>query len=174
MNAPSRAILVPPRPNLGPEPLTGPGSLTGSWLFLGLVLGLVALLLGWRRVRVKTRRGEPRVALTALLDRTPDSPRVEMVAWSEAVREALVVRFGPAWRAKTTEEMAADSTLLDALGPERTGELVRFLKVADHAKFAVRGGPLADAQSDAWRSWVAVFVSESASAAGASSRIKGK
>ncbi len=174
MKTPSRAVLVPPRPNLGPEPLTGPESVAGTWLALGLVLGLVALLLGWRRLRVKARRVEPQAALAALLDRTPDSPRERMIAWSEAVREAVVVRFGPAWRAKTTEEMGADSTLLDALGPERTAELVRFLKASDRAKFAARDEPLADAQSDAWRLWVAVFVSESVSAEGASSRIKGK
>lgn len=59
-----------------------------------------------------------------------------MIAWSVALRESLAGRFGPSWRAKTTEEIATDPRLSEALGDERTGRLLSFLAAADRAKFA--------------------------------------
>ena len=42
-----------------------------------------------------------------------------MAAWSTAIRAALAARFGGHWQARTTEEIAADPTLAEALGPSR-------------------------------------------------------
>jgi hypothetical protein len=64
------------------------------------------------------------------------SPRDQLIAGSEAVRQALAARFGPAWRAKTTEELADRPELAERLGAERTARLVALLEAADRAKFA--------------------------------------
>jgi hypothetical protein len=98
-----------------------------------------------------------------------------MAAWSIAVREALVARFGASWRARTTEEIAADATLAEALGPEPTARLVEFLSDADRAKFDDRDGlqpPVPDDLPD----WLIAFVAPTSNvpAAGARSRIIGK
>ena len=107
------------------------------------------------------------------------SRREQMAAWSTAIRAALGGRFGGHWHARTTEEIAADATLAERLGPEPAAELVRFLALADLAKFDDRDGlqpPLPD--PDLAPGWlVALAASPSPSsvpAAGARSRIKGK
>ena len=98
-----------------------------------------------------------------------------MAAWSSAIRAALAARFGGHWQARTTEEIAADLTLSERLGPEPTAELVQFLALADLAKFNDRDGlqpPLPDVAPE----WLVEFVASASSvpAAGAMSRIKGK
>lgn len=59
-----------------------------------------------------------------------------MIAWSLSIRESMADAFGSAWLAKTTEEIANDSTLVDAIGPEPAERLIAFLAEADRAKFA--------------------------------------
>lgn len=88
-----------------------------------------------------------------------------MIAWSGAVRDALSVRFGNVWLAKTTEEIAADPGLLLAIGAERLEWLVEFLREADRAKFSDTEHHLAYSDFEA----LAAFVAE----AGAMSTIKG-
>ncbi len=92
-----------------------------------------------------------------------------MIAWSVAVREALTTRFGPGWRAKTTEEIAADSSLTEALGPILAARVVQFLRAADRAKFADSDEPAVDPDFEG----LAALIPATAAAAGASSRIKG-
>jgi hypothetical protein len=100
-----------------------------------------------------------------------------MVAWAVAVREALVARFGPSWRAKTTEEIAEDHALAFALGVEDADRLLAFLGEADRAKFAAESGeswvPESYAMGD-WESWVATFIAPPAPEAGTSSKRTGK
>lgn len=106
------------------------------WIELGLALGLVlAAVLAWRVVRRRARRPAPAVR-PDLPGEGTESARERMIAWSVAIRESLAVRFGPAWRAKTTEEIAGDPRLAAALGAERTARLLEFLAAADRAKFA--------------------------------------
>lgn len=96
-----------------------------------------------------------------------------MAAYSAAVRSALAARFGAQWNARTTEEIADDATLAEAIGPERSAQLVEFLSLADRAKFDDREGvqsPLPDAAPE----WLAGFVASSVPEAGARSMIKGK
>ncbi|MGP0068996.1 MAG: hypothetical protein ACLQGP_36025 [Isosphaeraceae bacterium] len=136
MNDAVSAGLVPPRPNLGPEPWQAPEPMTRAYSALVvLVLLLIAALL-WRRYRrhaARTRRDPG--ASGALPDANP-TPRDRLVALSGSIRDALTVPFGNSCRAKTTEELAADSRLEQLLGDEELRELIRFLDQVDRLKFA--------------------------------------
>ncbi len=145
-----------------------------------VALAIALLLAGgsiwWIRRGLKRRR-LVKVA-TADPQRKAESASDPMIVWSEAVREALVARFGPGWRAKTTEEIAESPALIEGLGAERTTRLVRFLAEADRAKFSLNLNSTShstDQTPTQWEAWVADFVAACAgSAAGARSRIKGK
>jgi hypothetical protein len=167
------AALVPPRPNLGPEPLdeTRP-----PWALL-IGLGIAGSLLGswaWRRWRRPRRsRGLEPPGSPGSGESTAASTKEPIVAQATAARDALVARFGPAWRAKTTEEIAADPAPVEAFGTEMAERLVALFREADRAKFATarlsEAGPQR-ADADEWALWVAAFVAS----AGATSTIKGK
>jgi hypothetical protein len=58
------------------------------------------------------------------------------VAFSRSIRETLADQFGTAWRAKTTQELATEALLVEVLGREQLDELIRFLELVDHLKFA--------------------------------------
>ena len=126
--------LVPPCPNLGPEPWYEAQPVPGVLLVL-LMPGCV--LLGWffwrrlRRGRTRLKRGD-----RAPEDRPDATPRERLVALSNSIREAMTVQYGTTWRAKTTEELSADGLLVQAVGPEGFKELIRFLDQVDHIKFA--------------------------------------
>src|SRR5262249_5933290 len=91
-----------------------------------------------------------------------------LITWSSAVRTALAERFGPALRARTTEEIAADRTLAGQLGEESFERLGHFLASADRVKFAAE-----PSEDTAWEGWAREFVAGLA-AAGARSKITGK
>jgi hypothetical protein len=59
-----------------------------------------------------------------------------LVAFSSSIRETLANRYGTAWRAKTTQELATEDALVEMLGYEQLDELIRFLDFVDHLKFA--------------------------------------
>lgn len=158
--APGRpAALVPPHPNLGPEPFPEPGSV-GVWPWLtGLALaaGLFAGLLGSRRRRRATARARGGLSDTRL----PGSPAGGVVALAEAARAALVARFGEPWRTKTTEEIAADPAPAGAFGVETAATLIALLGEADRLKFSGGGSPGAGLQGEGgedWAAWVAGLV----------------
>ena len=175
MNPPSEAVLVPPRPNLGPEPPPGDPTTAAVVLAILLFSALTMTTAGLRLLRARRRRRAAR----------PDSPgpptgpfatrREQMAAWSAAVRDALAVRQGPQWRARTTEEIAADATLAATLGPALAARLVELLTLADRAKFDDVDG-LQPPWPDLATGWLVDFVAGSSTvpAAGARSRIKGK
>ena len=127
--------IVPPRPNLGPEPWVDPpgwARRSGPWLATS---GLLIALAWWRLERRRRLR-----ALRPMLDGSeevpppPDrTPRRRMIDASGAVRLALIEAFGPGFGSKTTEEIAADPGLQGRADIE---ELVAFLRLADRAKFA--------------------------------------
>lgn len=133
MNKPGGPRLVPPRPNLGPE----------SWSDArpSLVAVIVAVAMGgllitwllwrWRRKRTLRIRGDKKT-------QSPDdaTPQGRLVAFSRSIRETLADQFGTAWRAKTIQELATESLLFEALGREQLDELIRFLELVDHLKFA--------------------------------------
>jgi hypothetical protein len=127
--------LVPPRPNLGPEPWYEATRIPDVLLLLPLILGF--LLLCWlfwsmfRRRRMRLRQGD-----LAPEDRPDATPRERLVALSNSIRQALTVQYGTTWRAKTTEELSVDAQLVQAVGPDGLAELIRFLDQVDHIKFA--------------------------------------
>jgi hypothetical protein len=152
--------LVPPRPNLGPEPWVDDASFSSGVIAAGI---LASLLIAWGIWRIVRRRRGRSVRSVRAPRRQPDhSPRGQVVALSDSVREALIGQFGTAWRAKTTEELSADDKLEGALGREPLQELIRFLDQVDHIKFAPERGSQADLSLErnlaAWRPRVVDLV----------------
>jgi hypothetical protein len=80
------------------------------------------------------------------------------------VREALAARFGPSLRARTTEEIAADVAIRDAIGESHVESLIELLSTADHWKFApVPGNGRQEALLDdlsTWEAWHKKFLTE--------------
>ena len=72
-------------------------------------------------------------------------------------RETLAARFGLALRARTTEEIAEDSRLREALGEAHFDPLVRLLETADRWKFAslpsLIPGESSLAELSRWEEW---------------------
>ncbi len=134
MNELASRALVPPRPNLGPEPWADDPSIMRILVAIGAVAFLAIVWSSWRLIR--HRRAGSRRSGPAPGDQADATPRGQFVALSYSIRDALIGQFGTAWRAKTTEDLSADSQLERALGPELFQELIRFLDQVDHLKFA--------------------------------------
>jgi hypothetical protein len=83
------------------------------------------------------RRNRARSRSDRASNEAPDvTPRGRLVALSASTRQALTARFGATWRAKTTEELAAEPKLAEVLGPEPLKNLIEFLDRVDRLKFA--------------------------------------
>ncbi len=144
--------LVPPRPNLGPEPWPiHPNSFGGTIPVTLLVLLVVGLGLRVRR----GKRRKPREESSPLVESSQGdpSPREQLIATSNQIRNALFQAFGPSWRSKTTEEIGNDRSLIERLDPDDFGRLITFLILADRAKFA---GSEPESLDD-WTTWAAGF-----------------
>jgi hypothetical protein len=173
---PRKAVLVPPRPNLGPEPWPEAGSVVLALLavvFLIASLSLIGLIV-WL-LRKPRKRGWLRAARDVQANplNAPGSLRDQIIAHSHEIRAALATRFGASWRAMTTEEIADSPALADHLGPDRATRLVAFLRAADRAKFAGEddfGTPQLSLDSTG----IAELLSALRVEAGARSRINGK
>jgi len=102
-----------------------------------LAAGIPALaIIGWVIWRVARRRVARSVSGATAADQVDPTPRGRLVALANTTKNALAAQFGPTWRAKTTEELAADPVLAEVLGPEPLGELIEFLDGIDRLKFA--------------------------------------
>jgi hypothetical protein len=139
--------LVPPRPNLGPEPWTDPQTLRAA-PFAVLIVFLLAIataaLYGvWRRRR--RAHGDREKHLVAGARDGDGTARARLIGLSGSLREALVDRFGPSYRARTVEELFADTQLGDHLGAEKLELLARFLRQVDQLKFAPERAPREEA-----------------------------
>jgi hypothetical protein len=135
VNPANARALVPPRPNLGPEPWSEAGPIT---LYVAIATALTALLVGWivwtKLARARTRR---RARNSSSRQGPYDtSPRGRLVALSHSMRDVLADQFGAAWRAKTNEELSAEPLLLESLGHDQLQELIQFLVDIDRLKFA--------------------------------------
>jgi len=158
-------ILIPPRPNLGPEPFEK-SSRVDAWpvaaavAFVGIVLWLVL------------RRRARRIAgMTTAQPASGDTPADALHALADSVRAQLVLRFGDPWRARTTEQIAESAAVAEALGPESFHKLIEFLQAVDVVKYSGQEHGDSDAIRAEWSDWAAHFVTE---AAGARSAITGK
>lgn len=142
------APLLPPRPNLGPEPWRSPSGPGVEWLALIVVLLIIAAvgLALWRKAR-RDRSGRAGSISDRGASRDVGSLGDRRVSRAETLRDALIAAFGPSWGAKTTEEIAEEPELASRIGPERVGEVVALLTEADRAKFSggsIEGDPPGD------------------------------
>lgn len=169
------AVVLPPRPNLGPEPWSSFWSEHGEMLALGLAV--VVIVLGLYRIvrpaRFRRREGSEQWPT--------DSASTSLAFWSDRVRDRLSsVLDVPTLASWTTEQIAGHPSLVRHLGDERVQELVGFLRTVDRAKFAEI--PIAPNEEMAWLDWARSFVAEVDSTTGqaprdprgARSRITGK
>jgi len=127
-------VLTPPRPNLGPEPWRDEPA-SALWIWLALAAAACLTIATVRRRR--RTAGVPAFAQAEF----NESPEVRLVALSDGLRAVLAARLGPAIRARTTEEIAADPRLAGRLDAEDLGRLAVILGACDRVKFS---GPGAD------------------------------
>jgi hypothetical protein len=134
VNKPAGKGLMPPQPNLGPEAWSdaqfNPVGVIAAAALGGLLI--IACIL-WRRRRKMRSRNRSGHRPQTPHDATPQG---RLVAFSSSIRETLADRFGTAWRAKTTQDLAMENLLVEVLGREQLDELIRFLDLVDHLKFA--------------------------------------
>ncbi len=158
------AVLVPPRPNLAPEPME-PASSSGWWVLVCVVILLSAggLAIGTRRLKRKlsARRGARKTAHG--LPGPDVSERVRLLWCSTAIRAELARRFGALWAARTTEEIAARPELVETYGSEQAERLIAFLQAADLAKFRDADASPSGFQGADWEAWAVAFLDAGAS-----------
>jgi hypothetical protein len=163
LNQTSPRALVPPRPNLGPEPWSETRIDRELPLEVGLALalGLAGLLWIIRRRRVVRRR---LAVIEKQVSAHDDSPGAVLLSLAARVREDLAARFGPSLRARTTEEIAADAAIREALGSKNLEPLTHLLITADRWKFASEpGNGLEESMLDDlsnWEAWHKTFLAE--------------
>jgi len=134
VNPAAARTLVPPRPNLGPEPWSEPNPLAIYFVLGAILAGLFVVLFGWRRLgRLRAARADADLSSENPRD---TSPHGRLVALSQSLRTVLARQFGPAWRAKTNEELSAEPRLAEALGHDQLRELIQILNDIDLLKFA--------------------------------------
>jgi hypothetical protein len=164
------AVLVPPRPNLGPEPFET--SAPWRWAAGPAAVGLAVVAAAWwARSRRGTRR--PTTTVKEPMEATRPSPDEAILALADRAREALVSRFGESFRAKTTEEVAPNPDVVSSFDAETRERLAELLRHADLVKFAGRGvgvSPEDFTEAGQWAEWVEGFVV----VAGARSTTRGK
>ncbi|WP_165224911.1 hypothetical protein [Aquisphaera insulae] len=132
--SPPAKALVPPRPNLGPELLIEPAIGLPELTAFAVVLLAVAFVGTWVfRRRTRGTRSGLGIEAAAAFD---ESPAGQVAVLAHRVRETLAARFGPQFRARTTEEIGQDDRLREALGTERMESLALLLQAADRCKFA--------------------------------------
>lgn len=148
MNELAPRVFTPPRPNPGPEPWPEPAPAVGVWI----VIAAAAVVLGWWGL--SRRRRSALAKPTARSGRDPSAAE-SLIELALTARGSLAARLGPAWRARTTEEIARDGALREALGDAVFEPLVQFLGRVDTLKFAV-DEPAAEglaAELERWSAW---------------------
>jgi hypothetical protein len=158
-------ILIPPRPNLGPEPFEKP-SRVNAWPVAAAVTFVVIVLC------LVLRRRARRIAVsTTAQPASGNTPADAVHALADSVRAQLVLRFGDPWRARTTEQIAESHAIAEALGAESFQMLVAFLQAVDVVKYSGQENANSDTIRAEWSNWAAHFVAD---AAGARSATTGK
>lgn len=137
MSDPAPVLLLPPRPNLGPEPLPDSGRLSPYFLLAVILVGaLLVTILFVRHRRRNPVVGQGRADVRPASGEPP-SPRDRLIALSPSIRSALTRRFGSSCLAKTTEELASDHRIGDILGRADFEHLIDILNAIDRVKFSV-------------------------------------
>lgn len=128
-------VLIPPRPNLGPERWSEEHS--GALPFWSAGIALLVLLAGTIGIFWYRRRRSGRQATTpSPAEGLPPSHATELLNLACQIRDDLAARFGPSLRAQTTQEIAADLEVKEVLGVEHFELVIRLLTLADYYKFA--------------------------------------
>ncbi|MBV8487871.1 MAG: hypothetical protein JO161_06295 [Planctomycetaceae bacterium] len=128
-------VLIPPRPNLGPERWSEEHS--GVLPFWSAGTALLVLLAGTIGIFWYRRRRSGRRATTpSPAEGLPPSHATELLNLACQIREDLAARFGPSLRAQTTQEIAADLEVKEVLGVEHFEPMICLLALADRVKFA--------------------------------------
>jgi hypothetical protein len=143
------------------------------FITVALIVGLAALAL-WRalhRRRARRRadtsdRFDPR-AIEVL------PPREQVITAAAALRNALAARFGPAWQARTTEEILAAPELNAIVTGTSADAVAQLLRLADRAKFS-EAASAPDDYGGPWVSLVAELLAAWEPSAGARSNMSGK
>jgi hypothetical protein len=140
-----------PRPNLGPEQWPESGLGWAIWLIAPLAAAIMfaAAARLWSRRRPANRRPATPIE--------PSPETASLPAAARRTREALIERFGTSWGAMTTEEVAAQPPMLEALGPERTRRVLRLLSAADRFRFSAEANGDDQGEED-WARWAEEFV----------------
>ena len=136
MSNPSGNTFLPPRPIHGPERLVESRPIT-SLHFAVVLTGLTILLLVAKRLR--TRKNAQAGCDSSRDGSDVDglvSPRDRLVALSHSIRTSLSLRFGVAYLAKTSEELANDRQLSKALCPADLQRFIEILELIDSVKFS--------------------------------------
>ena len=145
------APIRPPRPNLGPEPPDADPWLVSfaesirsrAACWIAGLLALAAAMVVRRRRRLVhasllARAGEPRPELEA----RPRARSTSMDLFAREVRILLANQFGPAWLAKTTEEIREHSRSLQGwLSAEDILEMLDLLEEADRQRLSTSTEP---------------------------------
>lgn len=162
MNGETARGLVPPRPNLGPEPWPEPAAT--PWLAIAMsAAAIVALLAAWAWRRRKAPRGRQTPSTPGASAAADPGPRGRLVSLSESVRDALTTRFGQSFRARTTEELAVDDRLVELLGEDGFRDLMQFLDRVDRVKFAPERPAGQDGElEESLRTWEPMIAAMSA------------
>lgn len=158
MSGPSPAIgaaaLVPPRPNLGPEPWE---SSRRAWIPIVAGGVVCAAIIALAARRLFSRKPAP-ADESAAKDAAELPVRDVMRLLSRRIRDTLIARFGADWAGLTTEEIAADRRLPERLPPEDAAKLISMLTIADNCKFANAEYIMERSELDGWREWVGRFA----------------
>ncbi len=152
---PEATTLVPPRPNLGPEPWPEQPA-NASWA--GWTAGVAAILV-LIVLRRRSRMRKPAIEGTADIPTTSETEvdsSHRLIATSERLREAMIQAFGTNWRSKTTEEIGREPGLPAKLEPAQVDRLIAFLKLADRLKFAA----IAIDSTEEWEEWASSIIDQ--------------
>ena len=139
--------ILPPRPNLGPEPWPVSDHSSPWWLLSAAPVVLLVIWWSRRRRQVAQASNEqvPRVNSPVV---TASENLIHLV---DDVREAMSRLLGSTWEAMTTEEIAIELPRIEEINQNLCDRTIVYLVAADRAKFA--GGEIsADrfAEAELW------------------------
>lgn len=154
--------IVPPRPNLGPEPWDDRAAV--DWIIvIVFVIFIIYFLFFCYKIYMDIKNSRRLRRESAAGESANDDPKAVWVEWSNRVRAALDLEFGAGHSARTTEEIEADPVIETGLNAERRDRLIAFLRAADLAKFGGESIALKTETLSDWQTWIEEFCRDSQS-----------